>query len=383
MSEPVIVGLSGGVDSAVAALLLLEQGYEVQGLFMSNWDEEDAYCTQAQDFQDARAVARVLGIPLHRANFAADYRARVFEYFLAEHRAGRTPNPDVLCNREVKFGVALRHARRLGARYFATGHYARLRHDSGRVQLLKALDPNKDQTYFLHAVHPDDLQQALLPVGDYTKAQVRERARAAGLPVFDKPDSTGICFIGERPFREFLRRYLPESPGRIESPTGELLGRHGGLAFHTIGQRGGLGLGGRRDGEATPWYVAAKDHARNVLIAVQGHDHPLLYARELQCDTLHWLVRPDRASLRCTVRVRHRHADQPAVLQVEADRARVIFDEPQRALTPGQFAVAYAGDLCLGGGIIRQVDSGAGPVRARLETQPAREQQLVQVAGGG
>jgi len=353
VSDPVIVGLSGGVDSAVAALLLVEQGYEVQGLFMSNWDEEDAYCTQAQDYQDARAVARVLGIPLHRASFAADYRARVFEYFLAEHRAGRTPNPDVLCNREVKFGVGLRHARRLGARFFATGHYARLRHGHGGVQLLKAIDAVKDQTYFLHAVHACDLQQALMPVGDYTKAEVRERARAANLPVFDKPDSTGICFIGERPFREFLRKYIAEVPGPIETPDGECLGTHCGLAFYTLGQRGGIGLGGRHDSDALPWYVAAKDAARNALIVVQGHDHPRLHARGLLCTDLHWLTAPPEAPLRCTVRVRHRHTDQPALLQPGADgTARVLFDEPQRALTPGQFAVAYQGDLCLGGGTI-------------------------------
>ncbi|MFI4928365.1 MAG: tRNA 2-thiouridine(34) synthase MnmA, partial [Burkholderiales bacterium] len=273
----IIVGLSGGVDSAVAALLLVEQGCEVQGLFMSNWDEDDAYCTQAQDFQDARAVARVLGIPLHRASFAAEYRARVFEYFLAEHRAGRTPNPDVLCNREVKFGVALRHARRLGGSQLATGHYARVRHEGAATQLLKAADALKDQTYFLHAVRPEDLRQALMPVGEYTKPQVRERARAAGLPVFDKPDSTGICFIGERPFREFLRQYLDETPGPIETPSGERLGTHCGLAFYTLGQRGGLAIGGRRESAATPWYVAAKDTARNVLIAVQ------VFALQLAC----------------------------------------------------------------------------------------------------
>jgi tRNA-specific 2-thiouridylase len=361
----VIVGLSGGVDSAFAALLLVEQGLEVQGLFMSNWDEDDTYCTQAQDYQDARAVARVLGIPLHRVSFAAEYRSRVFAYFLAEHRAGRTPNPDVLCNREVKFGVALHHARRLGADRFATGHYARLRHGS-TVQLLKAADAVKDQTYFLHAVHSTDLDQALMPVGDYTKAQVRERARQAGLPVFDKPDSTGICFIGERPFRQFLRQYIQETPGPIESPEGEPLGTHCGLAFYTLGQRGGLGIGGRHESDAAPWYVAAKDMGRNVLIAVQGHDHPLLCARELHCENLHWLVDPPAAPRRCTVRVRHRHTDQPALLLPAANgTARVLFDEPQRALTPGQFAVAYEGDLCLGGGTISAVTSAATqPVRA-------------------
>ena len=360
MNDPreglVIVGLSGGVDSAVTALLLVEQGYEVQGLFMSNWDEDDVYCTQAQDFQDARAVARRLGIALHRANFAADYRTRVFDYFLAEHRAGRTPNPDVLCNREVKFGVALQYARRLGARRFATGHYARLRQGPEGVQLLKAADTVKDQTYFLHAVQPADLERALMPLGEYTKAQVRDRARAAGLPVFDKPDSTGICFIGERPFREFLRQYIEETPGPIESPQGDRLGTHCGLAFYTLGQRGGLGLGGRRDSEATPWYVAAKDRSRNVLIVVQGHDHPLLCARELTCGNLHWLAAPPTGPRRCTVRVRHRHTDQPATLHPDAaDTVRVLFDEPQRALTPGQFAVAYDGDRCLGGGTITAV----------------------------
>jgi tRNA-uridine 2-sulfurtransferase len=372
---PVIVGLSGGVDSAVAALLLVERGYHVQGLFMSNWDEDDVYCTQAQDYQDARAVARLLGIPLHRANFAADYRTRVFEYFLAEHRAGRTPNPDVLCNREVKFGVALRYAQRLGGSALATGHYARLHHERDGVQLLKSVDAGKDQTYFLHAVHRADLGHALMPLGEYTKPQVRERARAAGLPVFDKPDSTGICFIGERPFREFLRRYIEESPGPIETPEGERLGTHCGLAFYTLGQRGGMGLGGRRDSEAAPWYVAAKDAARNALIAVQGHDHPLLCARELECENLHWLVDPPQRPLHCTVRVRHRHTDQPATLHPGPDgSARILFEEPQRALTPGQFAVAYDGDRCLGGGTICAVSSGRLFRAAGFETRAAGQQ---------
>ena len=371
----IIVGLSGGVDSAVAALLLVERGFEVQGLFMSNWDEEDVYCTQAEDFQDARAVARVLGIPLHRVNFAAQYRTRVFDYFLAELRAGRTPNPDVLCNREVKFGVALAYAQRLGASQFATGHYARLQQLDGGVQLLKAVDAGKDQTYFLHAVQPADLRHACMPVGDYTKAQVRERARSAGLPVFDKPDSTGICFIGERPFREFLRQYIAETPGPIESPEGKELGMHCGLPFYTLGQRGGLGIGGRHESEAAPWYVAAKDSARNVLIAVQGHDHPLLCARELHCENLHWLVAPPTGPRRCTVRVRHRHTDQPALLHPGANgTAQVLFDEPQRALTPGQFAVAYDGEVCLGGGTISAVTSSLLSGSAGSEARPARQQ---------
>jgi len=352
----VIVGLSGGVDSAVAALLLQQQGWEVQGLFMANWDEDDAFCTQAQDYQDARAVAQVLDIPLHRASFAADYRQRVFDYFLAEHRAGRTPNPDVLCNREVKFGVAWRHARRLGARWFATGHYARIEHAPDGPRLLKARDAAKDQSYFLHAVERPDFDRVLMPVGELHKSEVRARARAAGLPVYDKPDSTGICFIGERPFREFLGRYIQHTPGPIQTPDGETIGTHQGLAFYTLGQRGGLAIGGRRDGEGSPWYVAAKDPARNVLVAVQGHDHPLLSARELWTEPLHWLLPPTAMPLRCTVRVRHRHPDQPATLHRLPDGgARVVFDEPQRALTPGQFAVAYDGEVCLGGGVIAEV----------------------------
>ena len=329
---------------------------------MSNWDDEDdSYCTAAQDFQDARAVARELAIPLHRVSFAKQYRDRVFEYFLREQRAGRTPNPDVLCNREIKFGVALDYVRRLGGTHFATGHYARLlrgANGTGETELHKARDAAKDQSYFLHAVAPEHLACSLMPLGELEKGAVRERARRAGLPVFDKPDSTGICFIGERPFREFLRQYIDETPGPIESPSGEYLGTHCGLAFYTLGQRGGLAIGGRRESESAPWYVAAKDAAGNRLIAVQGHDHPLLRARELHCENLHWLVEAPTAPRRCTVRVRHRHTDQAAVLHPEPNgTARVVFDEPQRALTPGQFAVAYDGELCLGGGTISAVTS--------------------------
>ncbi|HTY48141.1 MAG TPA: tRNA 2-thiouridine(34) synthase MnmA [Steroidobacteraceae bacterium] len=355
--ERVIVALSGGVDSAVAALLLVQAGWQVQGLFMSNWDDADQYCTAAQDFQDARAVARELAIPLHRANFAAQYRQRVFAHFLAEHRAGRTPNPDVLCNREVKFGVAQRYARRLGGDWFATGHYARVLHTDAGPQLHKARDGAKDQTYFLHAVAPADLARVLMPVGELHKQQVRERARSAGLPVFDKPDSTGICFIGERPFRDFLARYIQPQPGPIETPAGERIGTHRGLPFHTLGQRGGLGLGGRRGADEAPWYVAAKIPGRNALIAVQGHDHPLLRARALTAEDLHWLLPAPDAPLRCTVRVRHRQADQPAlVAPLPGGGAHIRFDEPQRALTPGQCAVLYAGERCLGGGTIARVE---------------------------
>lgn len=352
----VIVGLSGGVDSAVAALLLKEQGYDVQGLFMSNWEDDDGYCTTAQDFQDARAVAAELGIPLHRVSFAAEYRERVFEYFLREHRAGRTPNPDVLCNREVKFGVALRYVERLGGQYFATGHYARLIEGPGGVELHKARDLSKDQTYFLHAVKQEDLSRALMPIGELHKGDVRERARTAGLPVFDKPDSTGICFIGERPFREFLSRFLAAQPGPIETPAGERLGTHQGLAFYTLGQREGLLIGGRKGASEKPWYVAAKDTVRNALIVVQGTDHPLLWSRELSTGPVHWLVAPPAGAFHCTVKVRYRQPDQAATVEPLADgTVRVRFDEPQRAVTPGQYAVFYSGDRCLGGAVIEAV----------------------------
>ena len=349
----VIVGLSGGVDSAVAALLLKEQGLEVQGLFLSNWEEDDAYCTAAQDFQDARAVARELAIPLHRASFAAEYRARVFEHFLAEHRAGRTPNPDVLCNREVKFGVALHHARRLGAEWFATGHYARLLRTPDGIELHQARDGAKDQTYFLCAVERGRLERTLMPIGELVKEEVRERARRAGLPVFDKPDSTGICFIGERPFREFLAHFLPDSPGPIESAEGALLGRHRGLAFYTIGQREGLEIGGRRDSAGDPWYVAAKDAARNALIVVQGRDHPLLAHTGLATAPLNWLAAPLAGERRCRVRLRHRQPLEPGLVEPQPTGAvRIRFDEPQRAVTPGQGAAFYSGELVLGGGWI-------------------------------
>ncbi len=356
-STRVVVGLSGGVDSAVAALLLRDQGCEVQGLFMSNWEaEDDAYCTTAADFQDARAVAKELGIPLHRVSFAAQYRAQVFEHFLAEQRAGRTPNPDVLCNREIKFGLALRHARRLGGEWLATGHYARLLHGDGGTLLRKALDAGKDQSYFLHAVGRNELASALMPLGEMQKSQVREKARNAGLPVFDKPDSTGICFIGERPFREFLTQFLPEQPGPIESEAGVQLGTHHGLAFYTLGQRAGLAIGGRRGSLEEPWYVARKDPGRNALIVVQGHDHPLLASDSLMTGPMHWLIDPPRTGFSCTAKVRYRQADQAVRVDPQADgSACLVFENPQRAVTPGQYAVLYDGDLCLGGGTIETV----------------------------
>jgi tRNA-uridine 2-sulfurtransferase len=356
-SARVIVGLSGGVDSAVAALLLRQSGWDVQGLFMSNWEEDDdAYCTAAEDFQDARAVAAELGIPLHRVSFAREYRQQVFAHFLREHAAGRTPNPDVLCNREIKFGVALSWAQRLGASHFATGHYARLIPTPDGMALCKARDAAKDQSYFLHAVAREQLACTLMPLGELEKSAVRERARRAGLPVFDKPDSTGICFIGERPFREFLARFLSGTPGPIESPGGERLGTHEGLAFYTLGQRSGLHIGGRSGHPEQPWYVAAKDAARNTLVVVQGQDHPLLSSIALTAGGWHWLAPAPSEPSPCSIKVRYRQSDQAARLEPRADcRMHVVFDQPQRAVTPGQYAVAYEGERCLGGGVIEAV----------------------------
>lgn len=351
----VVVGMSGGVDSAVAALLLKRAGHEVHGLYMSNWEDDDDYCTTAQDFQDARATAAELDIPLHRVSFAQQYRARVFEYFLTEYRAGRTPNPDVLCNREIKFGVCLEYAARLGASRFATGHYARLHQGPAGPELLKARDPEKDQSYFLHGVERAHFERVLFPLGELTKPEVRALAREAGLPVFDKPDSTGICFIGERPFREFLARYIPTSPGDIVTERGEILGRHRGLAFYTLGQRGGLEIGGRAGHDEQPWYVAAKDLARNELVAVQGHDHPLLASRALVTGPCNWLVQPGAQEFASRIKVRYRQQDQPCHARVDADGSmHVRFDSPQRAVTPGQFAVLYDGERCLGGGVIER-----------------------------
>jgi len=345
--------MSGGVDSAVAALLLKRAGHDVHGLYMSNWEDDDGYCTDAQDFQDARASAAELGIPLHRVSFAAAYRDRVFDYFLTEYRAGRTPNPDVLCNREIKFGLCLDYAARLGARRFATGHYARLEHGPEGPVLMKARDADKDQSYFLHGVERRHFEHVLFPLGHLAKSEVRELARQAGLPVFDKPDSTGICFIGERPFREFLARYIPTSPGDIVDENGAVIGRHRGLAFYTLGQRGGLEIGGRAGAREDAWYVAAKNLARNELTVVQGHDHPLLVSRALATGPCNWLVQPAGMEFASQIKVRYRQADQACRARLRDDGAiEVRFDQPQRAVTPGQFAVLYDGDRCLGGGVI-------------------------------
>jgi tRNA-specific 2-thiouridylase len=351
----VIVGLSGGVDSAVAALLLRDAGYEVHGLYMSNWEDDDTYCTQAQDYQDARAVARELGIVLHRVSFAQQYRERVFHYLLEEYRAARTPNPDILCNREIKFGLCQRYATRLGGALFATGHYARRLDAPDGPALYQAHDLAKDQSYFLHAVEHSCLQRVLFPLGELHKPQVRERARHAGLPVHDKPDSTGICFIGERPFAQFLSRYIQSEPGPIESLDGRVLGQHRGLPFYTLGQRAGLALGGTRGCAEEPWYVARKHSARNALLVVQRHEQQRLESSEIGTGALHWLSAPRRGAFPAQVRLRHRQPAQWAQIHVQDDgSARIAFEQPQRAATPGQFAVIYEAGRCLGGGVVER-----------------------------
>jgi len=352
-SGPVIVGVSGGVDSAVAALLLKNAGYSVQGLFMSNWEEDDSYCTAAADFQDARRVCEVLDIPLHRVSFADEYRERVFAHFLREYAAGRTPNPDVLCNREIKFGVCLDYMHRLGAAWIATGHYARVRRVNGETQLLKAADSAKDQSYFLHAMAREALAKTLFPLGEMRKDDVRRQAHAAGLPVFDKRDSTGICFIGERPFQEFLSRYLRPAPGPIETEQGRVIGEHSGLSLYTLGQRSGLKIGGLAGADAAPWYVADKDPERNALIVVQSQKHPLLLSDAFDLEQFHWLISPPDRPFECTVKTRYRQADLPCSFSPKSDgRAQVRLNAPASAVTPGQYAVLYQGELCLGGGVI-------------------------------
>jgi tRNA-specific 2-thiouridylase len=361
-AQRVILGISGGVDSAVAAALLKEAGHEVHGLFMRNWEEdEDGYCTAAADLQDARRVCEELRIPLHTVNFAAEYRERVFAHFLDELRAGRTPNPDVACNREIKFGVCFEHAHRLGADWFATGHYARSAIVDGQPRLLQAVDRGKDQTYFLHTVPGDLLARTLFPVGHLAKAEVRRIAHERALPVHDKRDSTGICFIGERPFAEFLAQYLPAQPGVIEAIDGRVLGRHRGLMYYTLGQRQGLAVGGVRGAAEAPWYVAGKDLERNVLVVTQRHDDPRLMTREFATEPAHWIAStPPQREFACTVKVRYRQPDQACTVSVGDDgRCRVRTQVPQRAVTPGQSAVFYDGETCLGGAIIAGIRAAA------------------------
>ncbi|MDO8990360.1 MAG: tRNA 2-thiouridine(34) synthase MnmA [Sideroxyarcus sp.] len=353
----IVVGMSGGVDSSVTALLLKRQGYEVIGLFMKNWEDDDdsEYCSSRQDLIDAVAVADTIGIPIEAVNFAKEYKDRVFSYFLREYEAGRTPNPDILCNSEIKFKAFLDHAIRLGAEKIATGHYARVREQDGLFQLLKAEDDSKDQSYFLHRLNQQQLSKSMFPLGDIPKSKVREIAREHQLSNHAKKDSTGICFIGERPFREFLNRYLPTSPGEMVLPDGRVVGQHMGLSFYTIGQRQGLGIGGSRETTGEPWFVAGKDMHRNRLIVVQGHDHPLLLNSQLDALDMHWISgRPPDTSRSYAAKTRYRQQDAACRLAPGGDnRAHFDFDEAQWAVTPGQSVVAYDGAICLGGGIIK------------------------------
>ena len=353
----VILGLSGGVDSAVAAVLLKKAGADVHALHMTNWEDDDGYCTAAQDLQDARGVCGQLDIPLHHANFARQYRDQVFEYFLDEYRKGRTPNPDVLCNREIKFGVFRDYAKRLGGDLLATGHYARTGTVDGHGALFKAADKNKDQSYFLHAVSAEALAETVFPLGDLQKTEARRIARDAGLSIHDKKDSTGICFIGERPFREFLSTYLPANPGPIRTPGGEELGRHLGLMYYTLGQRQGLGIGGRQDRGGEPWYVVAKDLEENALIVAQG-EHERLFSQCLIATDASWIGAPPAGlddGLRRKAKIRYRQDDQDCnVVSLGHSSLDVAFDLKQKAVAPGQFVVFYQGDQCLGGAVIDQ-----------------------------
>jgi tRNA-specific 2-thiouridylase len=357
----VMVGLSGGVDSAVAAHLLAEQGCQVEGLFMKNWEEDDApgYCAAAQDLKDAAAVAERLGIGLRTVNFAAEYWDRVFASFLDEYRALRTPNPDCLCNSEIKFRAFLDHALALGAERIATGHYARVTREGGSSRLRLCADQAKDQTYFLYLLDQSQLERTLFPLAGLTKDQVRAIARGLGLPNAGKRDSTGICFIGERRFADFLARWIPRSPGPIETPEGRHLGEHQGLGFYTVGQRQGLGIGGVAGGAEAPWFVAAKDPERNRLVLVQGANHPLLLSRSLTTGRPHWIAGqpPGPAPFSCLVRLRHRQPLEPCeLLALDGETCRVRFARPQRAVAPGQAAVFYLGDECLGGGTVERAE---------------------------
>jgi tRNA-specific 2-thiouridylase len=352
---PIMIGLSGGVDSSVAAWLLLEQNYAVEAMFMKNWDEDDGseYCTAQQDLEDACAVADKLGIRLHTCNFASEYWDHVFEYFLREYQQLRTPNPDILCNREIKFKAFLDYARQLGAQKIATGHYARLSQTAdGHMQLLKGVDANKDQSYFLHALNQDQLSQSLFPLGNYHKKEVRALAKKLGFGNHAKKDSTGICFIGERRFRDFLQRYLPNQPGPIVTTGNQVIGEHSGLMYYTLGQRQGLAIGGIKNHSEAPWYVAAKNIQDNALVVVQGEDHPSLLASGLIASLPHWLENFP-LPLNCHAKIRHRQPDQACYVSSDTPgQLKVQFKQPQRGVNPGQFIVFYENELCLGGATI-------------------------------
>jgi len=363
VAPPIMVGMSGGVDSSVAALLLKRGGHDVGGLFMQNWVEDDRLgeCQADRDRADAVRVCAQLGVPFHARNFAGEYWDLVFENFLSEYRAGRTPNPDVLCNREIKFKTFLEHARALGASRIATGHYARTDFLHGRHRLLRGHDLNKDQSYFLYTLGQEQLAATLFPVGELPKPEVRRIASEAGLPTHAKKDSTGICFIGERDFREFLGRYIPAQPGPMRSTAGVELGEHTGVMYYTLGQRNGLRIGGRRDAGTDPWYVVGKDVGTNVLYLAQGVDNHWLYSTRLLAGELSWVSgAAPAAEFRCSAKTRYRQADQACEVRVTGARCEVVFDEPQRAVTPGQSVVFYRDDECLGGGIIDATDAPYG-----------------------
>lgn len=350
-----MIGLSGGVDSAVAAYLLKCDGYQVSALFMKNWDEDDqnGQCSAEADLQDATQVAATLKIPLHSRNFSSEYWQQVFAHFLAEYQAGRTPNPDVLCNREIKFTTFLEHALALGADAIGTGHYARIRHQGGHYQLLKAQDDNKDQSYFLHLLNQTQLARVLFPLGELAKTKVRAMAEQQGFANFGKKDSTGICFIGERHFKEFLSRYLPAQPGEIQTEDGKVVGKHDGVMYYTLGQRQGLGIGGSIGSNGQPWYVLGKNLEQNLLIVGQGPQHALLYQQALIAETPHWIGETPPVSFRCQAKTRYRQPDQACWVKHWDHQSIVVeFDSPQRAITPGQSVVFYQGEVCLGGAVI-------------------------------
>ena len=353
--ERIVVGMSGGVDSSVASLLLKRQGYDVVGLFMKNWedDDDDEYCSTREDLVDCASVTETIGIDLEVVNFSAEYKERVFSAFLSEYSAGRTPNPDVLCNAEIKFKAFLDHAMRLGAGRIATGHYARVRQVEDRFELRKARDLSKDQSYFLHRLNQAQLSRVLFPLGELKKTEVRRIAQEAGLHNFAKRDSTGICFIGERPFRAFLNRYLPTRPGAMRTPEGRTVGEHVGLSFYTIGQRKGIGIGGMKNADGGAWYVCGKDLEKNELIVVQGHDHPLLLSRQLRAEDLAWVSEAPRNGTAYSAKTRYRQADADCRVRGAGEAIEVEFTAPQWAVTPGQSVVLYEGDACLGGGVIQ------------------------------
>ncbi len=357
--QKIIVGMSGGVDSSVAALLLIEQGFEVEGLFMKNWEEDDDedYCAAAIDLKDAENICDTLDIKLHSINFSSEYWDRVFQHFLDEYSAGRTPNPDILCNKEIKFRAFLEHAQSLGAEKIATGHYARTREHNKKTQLLRGKDSNKDQSYFLHALNQHQLSHAIFPIGEYDKPAIRELAKENNLITHDKKDSTGICFIGERRFSTFLEKFLPAKPGEIKTVDGDIIGKHNGLMYYTLGQRKGLGIGGLKESEEEPWYVVGKDLIKNVLKVAQGHNHPAMFHNTLEASQINWIEKGDSTDITTfkdlTAKIRYRQSDQTCELdKIDSDNYRIHFDESQRAITPGQSIVFYKDEVCLGGGVI-------------------------------